>query len=156
TPRVCTPDTAAEPNLRGRTDCQALWPGAGGRWGESRSRGNAADRQRRYDLPRARVNDDHAAGEVVRTITVDLGDARIDSLVARVELALLGAVGRVRPMAGPACAVEHDLPENAMGRRRDEREKRRRVGVVNESDHLVHRVVAPLVGPVHARVAGAD
>src|SRR5262249_62240613 len=89
-------------------------------------------------------------------VTADLRNAEIDVLVARIELALLRAVGRVGPMAGRHHAVEHDLTHDGIVYGRNEGDERRRVGVVDEGDDLVHRVVASLVGPVEAGGAWAD
>src|SRR5205809_825988 len=82
---------------------------------------------------------DHAAGRGVVARAGDLGKAEIDVLVARVPLALLGAVGGERPAAG---TVEHGLAEHLMVEGRDEGDERRRVGVVDHRHDLVHGVIA--------------
>src|SRR5262249_48653209 len=88
------------------------------------------------------------SGVVARA--VDLGDGKVDLAVARVPLALLGAIGRVRPARA---AVEDDFTEDRPRRCRDESDEGRRIRVVHDRNDLIHRVVAHLVGPVDA--AGA-
>src|SRR5262249_37073229 len=102
--RVCDRAAAAREHFtiiaRERTNGQSLRPGpVFGR-----------DNEGRLDLKAQRIDARHAACRRVVAGAIDLRDGDIDLIVARIELALLDAVGGVR--GAVRNAVEYDLADD--------------------------------------------